>query len=313
MLVKKNEILGFGGKEIKDIKSLIDLLPSSLKINRDNYDMDWVPNLSDKSTISASISIPAIKGKKGSWLQSIIVLSFNLAKKIFSMSQRIINTVDHKEVSKRDVPYFKNEPFKNSGDLIDKIKDSLISIKKNLTDTVQKLGYGKNKESFNKNKVNETDDKSGVIVKVGNKWKIRGKKMTFWPAEYDTKSDAEAALRAYWANKKEFRNNSNKPVKLEFFNSINGNELLKRVGLYLRKIFGSSFYFDHITDNAADLMYRGKEVAKMAYNDDTEEIAIIPDNKKYPPVAFYDTSEYEINDYLSDLLLGDVNVGISAI
>ena len=257
MLVKKNEILGFGGKEIKDIKSLIDLLPSSLKINRDNYDMDWIPNRSDKSTISASISIPAIKGKNGSWLQSIIVLSFNLAKKIFSMSQRIINTVNHKEVSKKDVPYFKDEPFKNSGDLIGKIKDSLASIKKNLTDTVLKLGYGKNKESFNKNKMNEENAES---------------------------------------------------VKLEFFNSFDGNELIKRVGFYLRKIFGSSFYFDHITDNAADLIYRGNEVAKIAYNDNTEEVIIIPENKEYSPVAFYDTSEYEITDYLSDLLLGDLNL-----
>ena len=43
--------------------------------------------------------------------------------------------------------------------------------------------------------------RTDVIVKVGNKWRIKGKKVKYWPAKYDTKSDAEAALRAYWANK----------------------------------------------------------------------------------------------------------------
>lgn len=43
---------------------------------------------------------------------------------------------------------------------------------------------------------------TGVIRKVGNKWRILKKnRKDYWPAEYDTKSDAEAALRAYWANK----------------------------------------------------------------------------------------------------------------
>lgn len=50
--------------------------------------------------------------------------------------------------------------------------------------------------------MNEKDN-GGVIVKVGNKWRIKGKKVKYWDAEYDTKADAEAALRAYWANKKE--------------------------------------------------------------------------------------------------------------
>lgn len=45
-------------------------------------------------------------------------------------------------------------------------------------------------------------ERTDVIVKVGNKWRIKGKKQKYWDAEYDTKSDAQAALRAYWANKK---------------------------------------------------------------------------------------------------------------
>lgn len=40
-------------------------------------------------------------------------------------------------------------------------------------------------------------------MKVGNKWKILKKnRRDYWDADYDTKKDAKAALRAYWANKK---------------------------------------------------------------------------------------------------------------
>jgi len=47
----------------------------------------------------------------------------------------------------------------------------------------------------------EKDD--GVIRKVGNKWRIlRKNRKDYWDAEYDTRKDAEAAIRAYWANKR---------------------------------------------------------------------------------------------------------------
>lgn len=52
--------------------------------------------------------------------------------------------------------------------------------------------------------INEEDDKEsdGVIRKVGNKWKILKKnRKDYWNADYKTKKDAQAALRAYWANK----------------------------------------------------------------------------------------------------------------
>lgn len=54
-------------------------------------------------------------------------------------------------------------------------------------------------------KDNNDDERKDVIVKVGNKWKIKGKKVKYWNASYDTKTDAQAALRAYWANKHEAR------------------------------------------------------------------------------------------------------------
>lgn len=46
-------------------------------------------------------------------------------------------------------------------------------------------------------------EKEDCIVKVGNKWRILGNKVKYWNAESDTKKDAQAALRAYWTNKKE--------------------------------------------------------------------------------------------------------------
>ena len=51
--------------------------------------------------------------------------------------------------------------------------------------------------------LNEEDkDNKGVIRKVGNKWKILKKnRKDYWDADYKTKSDAEDALKAYWANK----------------------------------------------------------------------------------------------------------------
>lgn len=55
-----------------------------------------------------------------------------------------------------------------------------------------------------RNITNEEDSKEddGVIRKVGNKWKILKKnRKDYWDADYKTKKDAEAALRAYWANK----------------------------------------------------------------------------------------------------------------
>jgi len=43
----------------------------------------------------------------------------------------------------------------------------------------------------------------GVIKKVGNKWRIEGKGGKLWKAEYDSKEDAEAGLRGYFAQKNE--------------------------------------------------------------------------------------------------------------
>lgn len=151
----------------------------------------------------------------------------------------------------------------------------------------------------------ENDD-TGVIRKVGSKWRILKKnRKDYWNAEYDTKADAQAALRAYWANKHECLNQS-KPIILEGFNTSIGRDLLKSIQSFLISIFGHTLYFDHVTDNKADLYYHGDEVAELLYDNTTEEVVIMPEDNSLAPVSFYDTSEYEIKDYLSDLILGDL-------
>lgn len=155
-------------------------------------------------------------------------------------------------------------------------------------------------------KLYESKDK-GVIRKVGNKWKILKKnRKDYWDAEYDTKADAEAALRAYWANKHECKDQHGKII-IEGFLSDVGKDLIRNLQSFLIKIFGHTLYFDHYTDKYVDLFYRGDEVAKLFYDDKHEEIVIMPSDIDIAPVSFYDTSEAEIKDYLSDLILGDLN------
>lgn len=162
------------------------------------------------------------------------------------------------------------------------------------------------KESLIRNEAKENTD---VIVKVGNKWRVKGRKVKYWNAEYDTKADAEDALKAYWANKHECLKHRHRRLKLEGFSNDEGKELLRNVQHFLIKIFGHTLYFDHYTDKAVDLYYRGDLVAELffkeATKDQNEEIVIMPANPDFAPVS-KEVSEYELQDYLSGLILGDV-------
>jgi hypothetical protein len=152
----------------------------------------------------------------------------------------------------------------------------------------------------------EEKERKDVIVKVGDSWRIRGRSVKYWPAHYKTRENAENALKAYWANKHECVFRSNKHIKYEDFNSENGKDLIRNVQHFLIKIFGHTLYFDHYTSKTVELYYKGDLVAELLYKDKTDEIVIIPNNITKAPVSFYDTSEYEIQDYLSDLILGEV-------
>jgi hypothetical protein len=163
-------------------------------------------------------------------------------------------------------------------------------------------------ERFHKHMVlnEEEQERTDVIRKVGNSWRILGKKTKYWPAHYKTKKDAEDALKAYWANKHECIKQISSPLKLEDFNSESGKDLIRNVQHFLIKIFGHTLYFDHYTSKSVELYYKGNLIAELLYKDNTDEVVIMPDDPDIAPVSFYDTSEYEIQDYLSDLILGDL-------
>lgn len=164
-------------------------------------------------------------------------------------------------------------------------------------------------ERFHKHVIlnEEEQERTDVIRKVGNSWRILGKKTKYWPAHYKTKTDAENALKAYWANKHECIRRCNKCVKFEGFSNEDGKALLRNVQHFLIKIFGPSLYFDHYTDKSVDLYYKGRLVAELLYDSKTDEVVVMPNDTDIAPVSFYDTSEYELQDYLSDLILGDVD------
>ena len=63
---------------------------------------------------------------------------------------------------------------------------------------------------------NGDDERTDVIVKVGNKWKVNYPRdlsrglaarslVKHWNASHDTEADAQAALMSYWANNNEAR------------------------------------------------------------------------------------------------------------
>lgn len=81
-----------------------------------------------------------------------------------------------------------------------KLGDALINIIDSQLKTGEAISRDKARSLFSRTEEKENED--SVIVKVGNKWRIKGNKQKYWDAEYDTKKDAEAGLRAYWANKR---------------------------------------------------------------------------------------------------------------
>jgi hypothetical protein len=154
--------------------------------------------------------------------------------------------------------------------------------------------------------IKESDDKkSGVIRKVGNRWKIlKRNRKDYWDADFDTEEDAKAALRAYWANKRECFNKHG--VSENFITGL-GKDLIRSLRTYLSKIFGPTLYFNNITDTTAELFYRGRFIAELLYNNKTDEITIMPDDPDLAPVQFGDDEDYMMKDYLSDLIIGDVD------
>ena len=240
-----------------DIKDVLKKLPDILSFGNTKAKMNWKMDKDGKPVITSSLSIP-LSNRHGDFIQLVTVLSLGLQKKLFSLKQRITQSIGNHQTLKEDFPLWENESFKSLQDLLAKIKESLFH---STTDKVKEL---LKTESYS-----IQEERTDVIVKV--------------------------------ANKKEC-------YRTEGFNtSVTGHNFIKKIQSFLIKIFGPTIYFDHITDNSADLYFKGGKIAELMYDNQTEEVVIAPENRLLSPVEFYDTSIYEVQDYLSDLLLGDVD------
>jgi hypothetical protein len=139
---KYNELFEFN-KKIINTDTLIKSLPKTLNINDTNFNANWTP-IQGKPSVISNIIIPQTKGEHGTWIQSIIVISISFTKNKLTMTQRVSNTVELKQVKFKEIPYYKDEEFKNSNDLLDKIKTSLSMIESKLSKLVKDLKYNEN-------------------------------------------------------------------------------------------------------------------------------------------------------------------------
>lgn len=259
MLIKKEGLFDTTKFDIKDV---LKKLPDILSFGNTKAKMNWKMDKDGNPVITSSLSIP-LSNRRDDFTQLVTVLSLGLQKKLFSLKQRITQSIGNHQTLKEDFPLWENESFKSLQDLLDKIKDSLLNSTTNkVKDLLKKAGV---KESLSL----EAEERTDVIVNVGNKKEC---------------------------------------CRTEGFNtSITGHNFIKKIQSFLIKIFGPTIYFDHITDNSADLYFKGGKIAELMYDNQTEEVVIAPENRLLSPVEFYDTSIYEVQDYLSDLLLGDVD------
>ena len=216
MLVKKNEnkeltvneILGFGSKPKPlpedETKSLADLLPKAILVKSDNLRLTW--SVYSGGKLNGTVRIKTVNNATKAPMDIRVSLYLAINTNGFLLTQDI--NVDPKINEKLfkgmdDIYLLKNEKYKDLKDLSTKVRRAVNESLKDIFGVVIKNKYSITAmENKNKFKVNEEEkERTDVIVKVGNKWRIKGKKVKYWPAEYDTKADAEAALRAYWANK----------------------------------------------------------------------------------------------------------------
>lgn len=223
MLVRKKdnndlavvEILGFGSKPKPlpdgETKSLAGLLPKAVLIKSDNLKLTW--SVYSGGKLNGTVRIKTINNttKAPMDIRVSLYLAINTNGFLLTQDISVDPKINEKLFKSMDNIYLlKNEKYNDLKDLSTKVRRAVNESLKDIFGVIIKNKYSVTSME-NKNKlrnlttVNEKEEKekerTDVIVKVGNKWRILGKKIKYWPAEYDTKADAEAALRAYWANK----------------------------------------------------------------------------------------------------------------
>ena len=217
MLVKKNEnkeltvneILGFGSNSKPlpedETKSLADLLPKAILVKSDNLKLTW--SVYSGGKLNGTVRIKTVNNatKAPMDIRVSLYLAINTNGFLLTQDISVDPKINEKLFKGMDSIYLlKNEKYKDLKDLSTKVRRAVNESLKDIFGVLIKNKYSVTAmEKRNKFQVNEEEkDDTGVIRKVGNKWRILKKnRKDYWPAEYDTKADAEAALRAYWANK----------------------------------------------------------------------------------------------------------------
>lgn len=217
MLVRKKdnndlavvEILGFGSKPKplpdSETKSLAALLPKAVLIKSDNLKLTW--SVYSGGKLNGTVRIKTINNttKTPMDIRVSLYLAINTNGFLLTQDISVDPKINEKLFKSMDNIYLlKNEKYNDLKDLSTKVRRAVNESLKDIFGVLIKNKYSvTSMENKNKFQVNEEEkDDTGVIRKVGNKWRILKKnRKDYWPAEYDTKADAEAALRAYWANK----------------------------------------------------------------------------------------------------------------
>jgi hypothetical protein len=205
---RKNEFLGFGKKQsdsTKDLKTILRGIDKQLFINRVKLPID-VKDTGKGLSIYSKIELYSKDKKDNITVVSQYMLNINdgqfTLKETRNTTPRSHHAFEWKKVLSGDASSPSNV-IKEVNTFIKKDIASIISEfskegfkSYSAWESLRKIGL----DSF----FNEAEkEDSGVIRKVGNKWRILKKnRKDYWDAEYDTKADAQAALRAYWANKK---------------------------------------------------------------------------------------------------------------
>ena len=216
MLVRKKdnndlatvEILGFGSKPKPlpdgETKSLADLLPKAILVKSDNLKLTW--SVYSGGKLNGTVRIKTINNttKAPMDIRVSLYLAINTNGFLLTQDISVDPKINEKLFKSMDNIYLlKNEKYNDLKDLSTKVRRAVNESLKDIFGVLIKNKYSvTSMENKNKFQVNEEEkERTDVIVKVNGKWRVKGKKVKYWPAEYDTKADAEDALRAYWANK----------------------------------------------------------------------------------------------------------------
>lgn len=269
---RKNEFLGFGKKKAKtdevSAKDLKPLLAREVVFGKKAYKLDSVYMKDNTLTVHFETEIYA--NKKPVKIEAIFTIDFdgnlddnNLV--IYKEQSVYPKGAIHRNYELKPKKEIHNKHYNNLTDAADDcneiIENNIEALLKNIVKDGYKLNVGES--LLSKRPMREAEAEDGVIVKVGNKWRIRGKKVKYWDAEYDTKADAQAALRAYWANKGESFRRSLKSIRSAKLEKKAVKEMAGNIDTKSRD--GVSLYLPY-TSNDIELVIGGGNLGSFHVN-----------------------------------------------